>query len=111
MSEAQRSLFQIPAGDVNVGSLELLMEGHAEWMTAAQILVKWGLPAIEWRKRYVRALAERSAWVISGQRGYKHLKHATAEELNHAAHWLESQAKKMGDRAAAYRRHAHQVLG
>jgi len=49
--------------------------------------------------------------IISGQRGYKHIAHATPEEINHAANWLESQAKKMSERACAIRRNAHKIFG
>ncbi|HYG36371.1 MAG TPA: hypothetical protein VEC99_16375, partial [Clostridia bacterium] len=62
-------------------------------------------------RRWVRALAQASDWVISGQKGYKHLSHATAEEVNHFIHWMESQGKKMIGRAERMRRNAHGVLG
>jgi hypothetical protein len=63
------------------------------------------------KDRDIRQLASESPNIISGQRGYKHVAHATAEEINHAANWLESQAKKMSDRAGAIRRTAHRIFG
>ena len=71
-----------------------------------------GRPVTESNRRMLRAIAEASAgWILSGQRGYKHMVHASAEEVDHAAAWLERQAQKMSRRACALRRRAHQVFG
>lgn len=100
----------LPAPPVNtdVRWLEELLRGTACWMSARDL----GLSTLgRVGDRDLRALASASDWIISGQKGYKHLEHATPEEIDHAAHWLESQAKKMSDRAGKIRRNAHRRIG
>ena len=87
--------------------LEDWLRARNEWATAHAI--QESSPA-HLGDRATRALASSSRWIISGQRGYKHLECATAEEVQHAASWLESQAKKMSDRACAIRRNAHRII-
>ncbi len=86
---------------------KLLLEARC-WMTAGDITLTTMGRVID---RDIRQMASESPRIISGQKGYKHVAHATAEEVNHAANWLESQAKKMSDRACAIRRAAHQLFG
>jgi DNA adenine methylase len=60
------------------------------------------------KKRQLRELANASdGKIISGQRGYRHIRHATLEEIEHAANWLEHQAVQMGERARSIRRLRH----
>ncbi len=74
------------------------------WITAHQISTNLGIS-----DRRCRALAEHSdGRVISGQFGYRYLDRTTPiEEVDHAASWLEQQAKKMLGRANAIRRRYH----
>ena len=92
-----------------------LLEGARTWMTAKDILlsikrVNEDGSINEDDKRWLRSLASATDWVLPGQKGYLHLHHASAEEINHAANVLESQAKKMGERAGALRSNAHKVF-
>jgi hypothetical protein len=105
----QRDLpFQFAPADPNVQWLESLLKGHGAWMTRRDIqLTTKGLVD----DRDIRALASASEWIISGQKGYKHIEHASPEESAHAANWLESQAKKMSERACTIRRNAHRRIG
>ena len=107
--QANLPLFQVAPDDPNVAWLESYLQEHREWMTAKQILVVAGKEGRD--ERWVRALAQESAWVISGQKGYKHLDHATGEDVCRFVEWMESQAKKMIGRAERMRRNAHSVLG
>jgi len=106
----QLGLFEQPrhAADADVAWLENLLKGANCWMTAADIM-----QTVVGRlgDRDVRALASQSAWIISGQKGYKHVEHATPEEIHHCAAWLESQAKLMGERAGRIRSSAHKIFG
>lgn len=106
--EQQPELFtpRPPAGEMNW--LEKLLFERKGWMTARAIQLATQGSAID---RDIRQVASDSCKIISGQKGYKHLAHATAEEVNHAANWLESQAKKMSERACALRREAHKLFG
>lgn len=88
--------------------LEDVLRRNGSWLTAAEIA---RLSCLELSDRAIRALASESPWIISGQRGYKHITAATPQEIHHAAAWLESQAKKMSDRACHIRRQAHCLLG
>lgn len=106
----QPELFDQPrhAVDADVLWLENLLKGAGCWMTAKDILLTVGGRVHD---RDLRELASASEWVISGQKGYKHMSHATAEEIHHARAWLESQAKKMGDRAGKLRSNCHKLFG
>lgn len=85
----------------------LLFDGKC-WMSANDIQLTTQGRVID---RDIRQLASECPRILSGQRGYKHIAHATPEEVNHAANWLESQAKKMSERACGIRREAHKIFG
>lgn len=106
-SQPELKIFVPVDDDPNIAWLENLLDGSRCWMTAGDIEL-----TTQGRKgdRNIRALASASQWIISGQKGYKHLKHATPEEIHHAAAWLESQAKKMSERACTIRRNGHRIL-
>jgi hypothetical protein len=113
MSEPQKDLFEKPrhSADADILWLENLLKQSGEWEASGQILFQIQRPPTDGNKRWLREVASQSAWIISGQKGYKHIEHSTAEEINHAAAWLESQAKKMGERAGAIRSNAHKIFG
>lgn len=104
------------APDPNLAWLEALLLQRACWMTAAEVaaeaqaIARGGSPLNE---RSVRRLASASDWILSGpgSPGYKHLKHASADEINHFANAAESQGKQMIERAIRLRHQAHAVLG
>jgi len=106
----QPELFDAPrhAVDADVAWLENLLKGAQCWMSCKDILLTVGGRLID---RDVRALASQSTWIISGQRGYLHVEHATAEEIAHSANWLISQGKKMIRRGIGQRRAAHGRIG
>ena len=110
MSERQTELkmFVSAPDDVNVRWLEDLLNSAGCWMTARDIALTVGGARLD---RDLREYASASRRIISGQKGYKHITHATAAEFNHAAGWMESQAKKMSDRACAIRAEAHKLFG
>lgn len=112
MKDPQPDLFEQPrhAVGADVEWLENLLRGSEAWVTSRECITLIGRPVTDDSRRWVRELASGSKWIISGQKGYKHLQHATAEEVQHCAAWLESQAKKMSDRACAIRANAHKVF-
>jgi len=104
-------LFLIDKANTNVARLVELLDTARDWLHAATILERWAVIDTEHNRRFVRALAAAAEpEIISGQLGYKHIAHATPEEIHHAAAWLEGQGKKMADRACALRRRAHQLI-
>jgi len=109
--DPQLGLFEARPEDANVQWLEAFLQQRGAWIRAGEILRYHGREDTEDQKRLIRGLASASEWIISGQAGYKHLEHATPEEIHHAANTLESQAKKMSDRACALRRNAHKRIG
>lgn len=113
MTGMQVELFQEPrhVADQDVRWLEGACHLGKDWMTAAELLGLLLRPATDDGRRWIRELASKSERIISGQKGYKHIERATAEEINHACNWMESQAKKMGERASALRRNAHKIFG
>lgn len=109
--QTEMPLFQVGAEDQNVRWMESYLKEVREWMTAAALAVLVGKPDSDDSRRWVRSLAQASDWVISGQKGYKHLEHSTPEEISHFINWMESQGKKMIGRAERMRRNAHAVFG
>lgn len=91
--------------------LESYLLEHPGWHTSRMIQQSLnGLPTDN-GDRLIRKLAQLSERIISGQKGYKHLTHATPEEINHFVHWMESQAREMTRRAETIRRNAHRQIG
>jgi len=109
----QPELFAPKPGDyaTEVAWLEKFLLGGQIWFTASDILLAVQRPANDAGKRWLRNLASASSEIISGQKGYKHVNHATAEEVNHSANWLISQGKLMIKRGIGQRRYAHTVFG
>lgn len=97
-----------PVAAPSAAWLENILRDAGCWMTAKDLILSTHGKTHE---RNLRELASASDWIISGQKGYLHLQHASAEEITHAANWLESQAKKMSDRAGKIRRNAHRGIG
>lgn len=107
-TQPELPIFSIPADDSNVAWLVDLLREQKCWMTAKRIIE---LSGDRLSDRDIRALAEAASGdLLSGQKGYRHISHATPEEIHHAAAWLESQASKMALRAQRIRRRAHQIL-
>jgi hypothetical protein len=91
--------------------LEKFLLDHPAWHTSKMIQQTLrGLPN-DSGDRVIRQLAAASPWIISGQKGYKHLSHSTAEEINHFTNWMLSQAGEMTRRAETIRRNAHKKIG
>lgn len=105
---AQPELFNAPPEIPDVAWLEHFLESGQVWFTAKDIQLSTRGKIGD---RALRELASASAKIISGQKGYRALCHASPEEINHAANWLESQASKMSNRACAIRREAHKIFG
>jgi hypothetical protein len=97
--------------DRQVQWLESFLNEHPVWHTAAMIQRALGGLATEDGARKIRMLAQASPWIISGQKGYKHLSRATPEEINHFVNWMESQAREMTRRAETVKRNAHRIFG
>jgi hypothetical protein len=85
----------------------LLLEGRC-WMTARDIILTSTGAVID---RDIRQIASESNKIISGQKGYRHIAHASPEEIDHCANWLTSQGKKMIRRGIALRRSGHKIIG
>ena len=88
--------------------LEKLLRESKCWMTAGDIMQTTKGRVID---RDIRQLASDSRRIIGGQKGYKHILHATAEEVNRWANSLESRARKLSERAIGIRREAHKIFG
>lgn len=108
--EAQLELAPQPVADPNVRWLEAELLQAAGWLSAAELQQR-SLGRLN--ERAIRKLASESQWILSGpgSPGYKHLKCATADEINHYAAAAESQGKLMIERAIRLRHAAHAVLG
>jgi len=107
-SSDQADLFAVPPIQVSGLWLENLLKGAACWMSARDIeLTTRGVAG----DREIRKLASASEKIVSGDRGYKHIEHATTDEIDHCSNRLVSQGKKMIRRGIAIRRNGHALLG
>lgn len=111
MSEAVQTDFFNPAHQAPESPsawLEKLLRDANCWMTAGDIaLTTFGRV----NDRDIRKLASKNTNIITGQKGYRHIIHSTAEEIAHCANTLESQAHEMSERACGIRKRAHQIFG
>ena len=85
------------------------LDSIKRWVTAGELLEIpiFYSPNTESSRRWLRNLAANSdGQILSGQRGYRHIRHATPDEIDHAANWLEHQAQTMGHRARSIRARA-----
>lgn len=99
-------VFAAAPEDANVLELERILADYQGWMSSSLIGSHTG-----WNSDKVNALARVSSEIISGQRGYKHLRHATSDEQTHFFNGLISRARELANRAARVRRRAHQLVG
>jgi hypothetical protein len=84
--------------------ISIALEHAGRWRTAREIAHCLGLPDTESNRRKIRKCAESLVdEIISGQQGYIHITHATAEEVEHFCSWMDSQADKMHHRATLTR--------
>ena len=104
--QQELALYKQEPEAASVAWLENYLKEHAIWITAAELG-----RLVEKEDRWFRAVAEASSWIISGQKGYKHLSHATAAEIEHFVNWMERQGKKMIGRAERVKRNAHAIFG
>jgi hypothetical protein len=94
----------VAEGRITQTSVQLLVLAllGAGWRTAKH------LSAFGYNDRELRAIASASEGrIVSGQKGYCLIEEATVDEANHAAAWLEHQAKAMAKRASEIRRAMH----
>ena len=114
MSEQGELFTQKPKSD-NLLIDYLEVNDITAWMTAANILARLRMPEPIWYQatpRSLREWAEQSdGRIISGNRGYRLIEHATPEERKHAANRLLSQGRKMTNRAIRILRRTHQIEG
>ncbi len=82
-----------------MNNLVQLLSRDTRWRTAKSLRIFTG-----WQERAIRIMAEESdGLIISGQLGYRHVVHATPEEVDHFCNWMESQARRMQTRATRTR--------
>jgi hypothetical protein len=102
--------FDTPPPDASVDVAIAVLEQQKTWLKAADLLRKLNEAPSETNKRKLRRISEHSQGkIISGQKGYKHIRHATPEEITHAANWLRHQAKEMDQRATEILKQYHQL--
>jgi hypothetical protein len=104
-AQLQLKMFQAASSDENVRELERLLLEYRGWMSAALIGSKTG-----WNSDKVNALARASVDLISGQHGYKHIRHATAEEQNHFHNGLRSRARELLRRLIRSQKRSREIL-
>ncbi len=112
MAQATLPLFRVEKDDPQVTRFVDLLLSHGGWLNSREALEALGLEDTDNARRALRAWAEAAeSELISGQRGYKHVDKATAEEIGHFCSWMESQGEKMKLRAARTRARAHGRIG
>lgn len=70
------------------------------WMKGREITRRYGIP-----NRLIRAVAEATGEIISGQRGYRLVKFASAEEIRSSIADLRSRCRHLEARAQRLERH------
>lgn len=88
-----------PAADDIAWLERLLLDGKC-WMTAKDISLTTQGGLLD---RDIRELASYTTMIIIGNKGYLHIRNATREEAEHSVNRIESQSRKMHERAQAIR--------
>ena len=70
------------------------------WIKGRDISMRYGIPY-----RNIRAVAEKTGDVISGQNGYRLASHATTAEIHRAIADLRSRSNRIAERAIKIERH------
>lgn len=91
-------------------AFERAVSASGGWVLGRQLLASSGKEPDEDGLRLLRRLASKSENVISGDRGYCHVTHASVEEIRWCADRLLSQVRVMAMRVVRLRRAAHRRL-
>lgn len=103
--------FPMPENAPDAAWLEGELYRRGGWMFAADICRLAGMDDSEDSKRWVRKLASESRQIISGQRGYRHIRRATPDEIHHCRNALRSQARELLRRYISIGQQAHALVG
>lgn len=95
----------------NLAKIIDILDRDKGWLSAVSILARMGCSVTENDRRFLRGLIATTPRVISGQNGYRHIAHATTEEVHHFVALMRSQADKMTARALEVSKLAHARLG
>lgn len=102
----------IPLNEAQATLLRLWLEGwlreHQGWHTSPRLCEASGHRLSD---RTLRLLASQSDQIISSAQGFKHLSHATPDEVRHFLNDLLSRAKALAKRYGRVRRAAHKIIG
>lgn len=90
-----------------VAWLETVLLAADRWLKADELAA---LSAHGYDDRDIRALASASELVVSGHRGYRHLRQCDLAEVDRGCNRLASQGREMIERSLRLRRTAHRVL-
>jgi len=95
MSEQHNSPVVSPL-DITV--LERILNQSADWVKADEILNAMMMVKTANHRRWLRAVAHESGWIISGNDGYKHVAHASAAEMRGFVGRIRTQVESMSER-------------
>lgn len=88
--------------------IEHWLLAHGGWHTSQHICAATGGRLDD---RTLRHVISSSDCIISSHKGFRHIEHATAEEIRHFLNDMLSRARALGRRYAAVRRRAHKLIG
>lgn len=98
----------IPQQDQWRDWVERWLMARPGWYTSQQICAATGGRLDD---RMLRHVISGSDCIISSHKGFRHIEHATAEEIRHFLNDMLSRARALGRRYAAVRRRAHRIIG
>lgn len=110
----QLEFFQEAPTDPNVAYLISVLESAGQaWTLAPELVaVVCAQTAVKWDTKKISHLAEASeGHIISGQLGYKLLRHATPEEVRHFLNMMSSKRDAINARLLKTQKLAHQIFG
>lgn len=88
--------------------IEGWLYAHPGWYTSPVLCAASGGRLTD---RWLRQLISQSDVIISSGKGFKHIDHATADEIRHFLNDLLSRARALAQRHARIRRRAHRIIG
>jgi hypothetical protein len=98
--QSELPFVRVAEDDPRIEVLARMLKGQ-DWLKANEIIARhFETSGHHWHDRLIRDLAAEShGRIAGGQNGYKLVGEMTAEEKDHACHWMKSQARKMDARA------------
>ena len=93
-----------------IAGLENFLLANPGWWSSSRLLAARGIVPDQNNRKELTHIAEWCDRIISGQEGYCHINHASADEIKHFLNGLDSRSRKLAERRLRVSKAAHQKI-